>query len=115
MSSDELKQLESDLSAIKSIADMTPRMHSLMKLMVGMLVAASMAISSVAFWVKVTTDRLARAEASIITAEQKRDASMADWQLWRASKDANDIKLTVIVENQQRLLERMAYPAGKED
>lgn len=115
MSADDMKQLEADLVAIKAIADMTPRMLSLMRLMVGLLVAASMAIASVAFWVKSTTDALSRAEKSIMQIEQRRETTLADWQVWRASKDANDIKLTVILENQQRMLERLSFPPARQD
>lgn len=112
MTSEELKHLDSDLVAIRSIADMTPKMLSIMKLMIGMLVAASLAISSVAFWVKVTTDRLSKVEMSIVEAQAERKATLLDWQVWRASKDQNDIRLTIIIENQQKLLDRMsAVPA----
>ncbi len=101
-----MTDLHKDITAIKEIADMTPRMVGLMKLVVAMLVAASLAISSVGFWVKVTTDRLHRLEVAAAQLETERKASVADWQSWRSAKDANDVKVTIILENMQKMIER---------
>jgi hypothetical protein len=107
MTSEELEHLDKDIHAIKSIADMTPKMVGLMKLMIGMLVAASLAISSVAFWVKVTTDRLEKLEQTSSQIEADRKVQINEWNSWRASKDTNDARVTIILENQNRILERM--------
>jgi hypothetical protein len=107
MSTEQIQQLSDDLSTIRKVADMAPRMHSLMKLVIGAMIAASMAISSVAFWVKVTTDRLERAETNITSVDTRQQQAAAELYVWRASKDATDIRLTVVVENQQEILKAM--------
>lgn len=114
MSSEEVKQLETDLAAIKAIADMTPKMLGLMKLVVAMLVAASLSIASVAFWVYTTTDSLKRAEVSIAKIEERREATLADWSTWRASKDATDIKIVTILDNQQAMFNRFLDQRSKQ-
>lgn len=107
MSAEQIKQLADDLSAIKTVAEMVPKFHVLMKWVVAVLFAASVAISSVSFWVKVTTDKLSKLETSMTVFEAKRELTMGDWQAWRSSKDLIDARMTVIVENQQKLLDAL--------
>ncbi len=76
------------------------------KVLVGSLLAMSAAVVAVVIWVHSTNTAVAMNRQSVTAMMSDRKETLAEWGKWREQKDAIDIRMVTLLENQQQLLRR---------
>ena len=99
---------EEQLTELKLTVDKLTSVFALIKVVGGVFAAIFMAIASLDIWVNNTSVSMANTDSKIRNIESF-NVSVVDWQ---RRKDDIDIKLVLLLENQQILLKRIE---GRQD
>lgn len=99
---------EEQLTELRLTVDKLTSVFSLIKVVGGVFAAIFMAIASLAIWVNNTSVAMANTDSKIRNIESF-NVSVVEWQ---RRKDDIDIKLVLLLENQQILLKRIE---GRQD
>jgi DNA-binding transcriptional regulator GbsR (MarR family) len=99
---------EEQLTELKLTVDKLTSIFALIRVVGGVFAAIFMAIASLAIWVNNTSVSMANTDSKIRNIESF-NVSVVDWQ---RRKDDIDIKLVLLLENQQILLKRIE---GRQD
>lgn len=64
-------------------------------------------VAAIAIWVHNTDARAEQTQRDLSQLSADRNDRLREWDQWRKEKDAIDIRLALIVDNQQKLLDRI--------
>ena len=78
----------------------------LSRLAIGMTIATVGGVIGMALWVNSTSNAIAQNTSSIAMDRQQGAQFQREFSDWKARKDEIDVRFTVIIENQQRIIDR---------
>lgn len=95
------------LRRIGDAADSITKLVGLGKWFVGVFVALVLAIGGAMVWLNGAASALAANKTQIEQLDASSQARLKEWTAWREQTNAQLVRQTAILENQQRLMERL--------